>query len=98
MFAQFGGADDVSGGVLHESNVLQGEINCFSIAVVDCQRPVPNFLADADGSADNPCNSSSLLADVDKLASVFAHVYRAAGIYQQPGQLPGNVDVRSGGA
>ena len=81
MFAQFGGADDVSGGVLHESNVLQGEINCFSIAIVDCQRPVPNFLADADSSADDPCNSGSLLADVDKLASVFAHVDRAAGIY-----------------
>ena len=98
MFAQFGGADDVSGGVLHEGNVLQGEINYFSIAVADCQRPVPNFLTDTNGSPDNSCNSSSLLADVDKFASIFAHVYSAAGIHQQPGQLSGDIHVRSRGA
>ena len=49
MFAQFGGADDVSGGVLHESDVLQGAIDYFSIVVADRQRPVPNFLTDTYG-------------------------------------------------
>ena len=39
MFAQSGGTDNVPGGVLHEGDVLQGEIDYFSIVVTDRQSP-----------------------------------------------------------
>ena len=81
MFAQFGGADDGSGGVLHEGDVFLGEIDYFSIVVADRQRPVPNFLTDTYGSPDNSCDSSSLFTDVDEFASILAHVYSASSIH-----------------
>ena len=98
VFTQSSGTDNVSGGVLNERDVFQSEINYFSLVVADCQGPVSNFLTNTYCSSNDSRDSSSFATDVDEFASILAHVYSAAGIHQQPGQLSRNIHVRSRGA